>query len=225
MNNEVKTGVYTLDGEDTPFAFYTSLSAYRKAQFVNSVSDILVGDNYNYVIRDLAFDFCIVAIFTDIDTSDVQDADDGITAMEEFVDKFKPVVDIVKANAEDGVLDELHTAIDLNIEYRTGIHINPISSSLASLLNTIERKVDDIDLDSMMDFAQSMAGISGELTPEKMLDAYAKTNIFKEHWGDSEKDDTADDSAADDKFSVIDGGDDIATDTDIITHSFSPTAE
>lgn len=225
MNNEIKTGVYTLDGEDTPFAFYTSLSAYRKAQFVNSVSDILVGDNYNYVIRDLAFDFCIVAIFTDIDTSDVQDADDGITAMEEFVDKFKPVVDIVKANSVDGVLDELHTAIDLNIEYRTGIHINPISSSLANLIDTLTSKFNGFDLDKMMEIAEPMSKIAGELTPEKMLDAYAKTNIFKEHWGDSENDDTTDDSSADDKFSVIDGGNDVTDDTDATTHPLSSSTE
>lgn len=220
MNNEIKTGVYTLDGEDTPFAFYTSLNAYRKSQFVVSVSNILVGDNYNYVIRDLAFDFCIVAIFTDIDTADVQDADDGITAMEEFVEKFKPVIDIVKANVEDGVLDALHTAIDLNIEYRTGIHINPISSSIASFIDTIERKVDGIDLNSMMDLAQSMAGISDELTADKLLDAYAKTNIFKEHWGDSNKSD-----AANDKFSVIDGSGDVAEDTDTSIPTTSPVVE
>lgn len=206
MNNEIKTGVYTIDDNDTPFAFYTSLNAYRKSQFVVSVSNILVGDNYNYVIRDLAFDFCIVAIFTDIDTTDVQDADDGITAMEEFVDKFKPVIDIVKANVEDGVFDELNTAIDLNVEYRTGIHVNPISHSLASLLDTIERKVDGIDLNSMMDLAHSMAGISDELTADKLLDAYAKTNIFKEHWGDSNKSD-----AAKDKFSVVGGSDNVAS--------------
>ena len=201
MKNEVKTGVYTIDDKDTPFAFYTSLNAYRKSQFVVSVSNILVGDNYNYVIRDLAFDFCIVAIFTDIDTTDVQDADDGITAMEEFVDKFKPVIDIVKANVEDGVLDELHTAIDLNVEYRTGIHINPISSSLAKLLDTLNNKFSGFDLDKMMEIAEPMSKIAGELTPEKMLDAYAKTNIFKEHWGNSEKNDDVDN-----KFSVVDGG-------------------
>lgn len=206
MNNEIKTGVYTINDNDTPFAFYTSLNAYRKSQFVVSVSNILVGDNYNYVIRDLAFDFCIVAIFTDIDTTDVQDADDGITAMEEFVDKFKPVIDIVKANVEDGVFDELNTAIDLNIEYRTGIHVNPISHSLASLLDTIERKVYGIDLNSMMYLAQSMAGISDELTADKLLDAYAKTNIFKDNWGDSNKGD-----AAKDKFSVVGGSDNVAS--------------
>lgn len=220
MNNEIKTGVYTIDDKDTPFAFYTSLSAYRKSQFVVSVSNILVGDNYNYVIRDLAFDFCIVAIFTDIDTADVQDADDGITAMEEFVEKFKPVIDIVKANVEDGVFDELHTAIDLNIEYRTGIHINPISSSLASLLNTIERKVDGIDLNSMMDLAQSMSGISDELTADKLLDAYAKTNIFKEHWNN----DVAN-AVDDNKFSVVYGGTDVEADAEVVTPHISHTTE
>lgn len=220
MNNEIKTGVYTIDDKDTPFAFYTSLSAYRKSQFVVSVSNILVGDNYNYVIRDLVFDFCIVAIFTDIDTDDVQDADDGITAMEEFVEKFKPVIDIVKANVEDGVFDELHTAIDLNIEYRTGIHINPISSSLASLLNTIERKVDGIDLNSMMDLAQSMSGISDELTADKLLDAYAKTNIFKEHWNN----DVAN-AVDDNKFSVVYGGTDVEADAEVVTPHISHTTE
>lgn len=202
MNNEIKTGVYTLDGEDTPFAFYTSLNAYRKSQFVVSVCNTLIGDNYNYVLNDLVFDYFIVAIFTDIDVSEVQKSDNGISAMEEFVEKFKPVVDIVKANSVDGVLDELHKAIDLNIEYRTGVHINPISSSLANLIDTLTNKFNDFDLDKMMEIAEPMSKIAGELTPEKMLDAYAKTNIFKEHWGDSENDD----SAVDDKFSVIDGG-------------------
>lgn len=208
MKNEVKTGVYTIDGKDTPFAFYTSLNAYRKSQFVVSVSNILVGDNYNYVLRDLAFDFCIVAIFTDIDTTDVQDADDGITAMEEFVDKFKPVIDIVKANVEDGVFDELHTAIDLNVEYRTGIHINPISFSLAKLLDTLNNKFSGFDLDKMMEIAEPMSKIAGELTPEKMLDAYAKTNIFKEHWVNSDKNDDADN-----KFSLVDVGGDVKSDS------------
>lgn len=208
MKNEVKTGVYTIDGKDNPFAFYTSLNAYRKSQFVVSVCNTLVGDNYNYVLDDLVFDYFIVAIFTDIDVSEVQKSDNGISAMEEFVDKFKPVIDTVKANAVDGVLDELRNAIDLNIEYRTGIHINPISSSLANLLDTLNNKFSGFDLDKMMEIAEPMSKIAGELTPEKMLDAYAKTNIFKEHWGNSEKNDDADN-----KFSVVDGGGDVKSDS------------
>lgn len=208
MKNEVKTGVYTIDGKDNPFAFYTSLNAYRKSQFVVSVCNTLVGDNYNYVLDDLVFDYFIVAIFTDIDVSEVQKSDNGISAMEEFVEKFKPVIDTVKANAVDGVLDELRKAIDFNIEYRTGIHINPISSSLASLLDTLNNKFSGFDLDKMMEIAEPMSKIAGELTPEKMLDAYAKTNIFKERWGNSEKNDDTDN-----KFSVVDGGGDVKLDS------------
>ena len=208
MKNEVKTGVYTIDGKDNPFAFYTSLNAYRKSQFVVSVCNTLVGDNYNYVLDDLVFDYFVVAIFTDIDVSEVQKSDNGISAMEEFVDKFQPVIDTVKENAVDGVLDELRKAIDLNIEYRTGIHINPISSSLANLLDTLNNKFSGFDLDKMMEIAEPMSKIAGELTPEKMLDAYAKTNIFKEHWENLDKNDDADN-----KFSVVDGGGDVKSDS------------
>lgn len=221
MNNEIKTGVYTIDDNDTPFAFYTSLNAYRKSQFVVSVCNTLVGDNYNYVLDDLVFDYFIVAIFTDIDVSEVQKSDNGISAMEEFVEKFKPVIDTVKANAVDGVLDELRKAIDLNIEYRTGIHINPISSSIASFIDTIERKVDGIDLNSMMDLAQSMAGISDELTADKLLDAYAKTDIFKKNWGNTYKDDIVEDSG----FSVVDGGYDATSDTKVVTAPTQPVTK
>lgn len=221
MNNEIKTGVYTLDDEDTPFAFYTSLNAYRKSQFVVSVCNTLIGDNYNYVLDDLVFDYFIIAIFTDIDVSEVQKSDNGISAMEEFVEKFKPVIDTVKANAVDGVLDELRKAIDLNIEYRTGIHINPISSSIASFIDTIERKVDGIDLNSMMDLAQSMAGISDELTADKLLDAYAKTDVFKKHWGNPDKDDVVEDSG----FSAVDGGHDATSYTKGVTAPTSSATE
>ena len=221
MNNEIKTGVYTIDDNDTPFAFYTSLNAYRKSQFVVSVCNTLVGDNYNYVLDDLVFDYFIVAIFTDIDVSEVQKSDNGISAMEEFVEKFKPVIDTVKANAVDGVLDELRKAIDLNIEYRTGIHINPISSSIASLLDTLNNKFIGFDLDKMMEIAEPMSKIAGELTPEKMLDAYAKTDVFKKHWGNTNKDDVVEDSG----FSVVDGGYDATSDTKGVTAPTSSVTE
>lgn len=221
MNNEIKTGVYTIDDKDTPFAFYTSLNAYRKSQFVVSVCNTLVGDNYNYVLDDLVFDYFIVAIFTDIDVSEVQKSDNGISAMEEFVEKFKPVIDTVKANAVDGVFDELRKAIDLNIEYRTGIHINPISSSIASLLDTLNNKFSGFDLDKMMEIAEPMSKIAGELTPEKMLDAYAKTDVFKKHWGNSNKDDVVEDSG----FSVVGGGYDATSDRKGVTAPTSSVTE
>ena len=44
MNNDMMTYVCSINGEDVSINFYTSLDAYRKAQFVASVSDILVGE-------------------------------------------------------------------------------------------------------------------------------------------------------------------------------------
>ena len=198
MNIEIKAGVYTRNGEDVPFNFYTSLSAYNKVRFVDSVvSAIVTNDGYNYVIKDMLFDFWVVNFFTDVDVSEIAEAENNIDAIEDFLDETN-IVDIVKMNVVPGILDELEKAVEFNIEYKTGIHINPISSSLSSLLDTIERKVEDIDFDSMMDIAEVMSGISGELTADKMLDAYAKTDIFKKNW----------ENAAADKgsFNVVKGG-------------------
>lgn len=198
MNIEIKAGVYTRNGEDVPFNFYTSLSAYNKVRFVDSVvSAIVTDDGYNYVIKDMLFDFWVVNFFTDVDVSKIAEAENNIDAIEDFFDENN-IVDIVKINIVPGIIDELEKAVEFNIEYKTGIHINPVSSSLSSLLDTIERKVENIDLDSMMDIAEVMSGISGELTADKMLDAYAKTDIFKKNW----------ENAAADKgsFNVVKGG-------------------
>lgn len=188
MNIEIKAGVYTRNDEDVSFNFYTSLSAYDKVRFVDSVvSAVVTDDGYNYVIKDMLFNFWIVAFFTDVDVSEITEAENNIDAIEDFLDEIN-IVDVVKMNVVPGILDELEKAVEFNIEYKTGIHINPISSSLSSLLDTIEKKVEDIDLDSMMDVAEAMSGISDELTPEKMLDAYAKTDIFKKNWENAEVD-------------------------------------
>ena len=198
MNIEIKAGMYTRNGEDVPFNFYTSLSAYNKVRFVDSVvSAIVTDDGYNYVIKDMLFDFWVVNFFTDVDVSEVAEAENNIDAIENFLDDTN-IVDIVKMNVVPGIIDELEKAVEFNIEYKTGIHINPISSSLSSLLDTIEGKVENIDFDSMMEIAEAMSGISGELTADKMLDAYAKTDIFKKNW---------ENAAADNgNFNVVKGG-------------------
>ena len=57
MKRTVKTGVYTYNGAEETFAFYTTLRAIDKINFINAVTNILVGDNYYPVIRDIIFDF------------------------------------------------------------------------------------------------------------------------------------------------------------------------
>lgn len=193
MNNEsAKSGVYMkANGEKVEFSFRTFFSAADKVEFVNSVTDTVVGDHYNYVIRDLIFDFYLASMLTDVDVSAIAEAEgaDTIDKIDELVNGTT-LVDIVKLNLDNDLIDELENAVALNIEYKTGIHSNPIASSLGSLFNTIERKIEDIDLDSMMGLAESISGISGELTPEKMLEAYANTDIFKKNWANSSASET-----------------------------------
>lgn len=188
MNIEIKTGTYNRNGESIPFEFSTSLSASNKLNFVNSVVKVVVDDDdYNYVIENMIFDFYIVNYFTNIDVSEITESPNNIDMIEDFLNETD-IVNIVKMNAVPGIINELEKAVSLNIEYKTGIHINPISSSLSSLLDTIEQKVDGIDLEEMMGIAGSIAGISDELTADKLLDAYAKTDIFKKNWENAESD-------------------------------------
>ena len=53
------------------------------------------------------------------------------------------IVDIVKANVREGLIDELSQAIDDNVEYRTGVHHNPVTESISHLVKTVENKVKD----------------------------------------------------------------------------------
>lgn len=177
-----KMGVYTRNGLEFDFNFHTSLRAVDKMRFVSNVTDLVVGDNYYSVIRDMIFNFNIISIFTDVDISDITDPDnnDAISMIEDLLCETN-IVAIVIANAEDGLIDELQKAVDDNIAYSTGIHNNPLTESLSNLMNTIEHKLDGINTDEMMEAAKFFSGMTGELTPERMLDAYEKSDVFKKN--------------------------------------------
>lgn len=183
----IKTGTYVYNDETYNFNFATDLSAYRKMMFVNYVVNSLVDeDGYDSIVRDIIFDFGIIAIFTDINTSFINVVDDKgntinpIIFIEQFLEETN-IVDIVKANMEVSLLDELNKAVDKSIEYRTGIHPSPIADSLASLLSTLEKKINEVDLGSAMDMVQKFAEMTGELTPESIINAYIDSDIHKKN--------------------------------------------
>lgn len=180
-------GVYTRDNEDVSFGFTTDLSAFDKLVFVNSVVESIVDDNrYNSIVRDLIFDFNIIRMFTDIDTSFVNEKDDDgnvinpIIPIEKFLEETN-IVEIVKANAKIGLFDELNNAVDKSIQYLTGIHPNPINDALARLLSTIERKVDEIDLDSMMEMTKKFVNMTEDFTIENVVNAYMSSDTHKKN--------------------------------------------
>lgn len=185
----IKTGTYFnyTNDETYNFKFATDLSAHRKLMFVNYVVNSVVDeDRYDYIVKDLIFDFGLVALMTDIDTSFINSTDeDGdpinpIVFIEPFLEETN-IVDIIKANMEVGLLDELNEAVDKSIEYRTGIHTSPIADSLASLFSTIEKKISEVDLGSAMEMAQKFAGMTDEFNLDNVLKAYMDSDIHKKN--------------------------------------------
>lgn len=178
ISKNVKTGAYTYKNESIPFNFYTELRAVDKIKFINAVCDTLIDTNYYSVIRDLVFDFQIVNVFTDVVVPELQDSPSPISIIEEFLDDTN-IVEIVKANVDKKLIAELEKAVDENIEYRTGIHKNTLEDALTSLLHTVEQKINDVDTEGMMEMAMKLNSISDELTPERILQAYSETDMFK----------------------------------------------
>lgn len=183
----IKMGTYIKGDEIYNFNFATDLSAYRKMMFTNYVVNSIVDDNrYNSIVKDLIFDFGLVYLMTDIDTSFINQTDGNgnainpIIFIEQFLEETN-VVDIVKANMEVGLLEELNKAVDKSIEYRTGIHPSPISDALASLFSTLEKKINEFDMGSMMSMAQKFAGMTGELNVDNIVNAYMNSDMHKKN--------------------------------------------
>lgn len=178
MNIEVRNGMYTFKETDIGFSFYTDLSAVNKVRFVNTVTNYIVDENYNAIIRDMMFDFEIVDIFTDVDLTEIRESVDSLSKIEEFLSETK-VVDIVKANMVDGLLQSLNNAVDDNIAYRTGIQRNSLSDALSNLLVTFNKKINDIDTDSLMEVAQKLNNMTGDLSADSILEAYVNSDLYK----------------------------------------------
>ena len=177
-----KTGVYTYNEEEFPFNFVTGLPASMKVSFVESVTNALIDEknnNYNSVIRDIIFDFYVIVAMTDVDVTDIADSGD-IDAIEEFVNETG-IVSIVKANSEDGFIQSLSDAVDANLQYRTGVKIDAVSKSISSLLNTIERKIPEFDMDELMSTSGLLSQIADDFSQDNMLDAFAKSDEFRKY--------------------------------------------
>lgn len=191
MMKEMKTGVYTHitenGSESYSFSFITDLLASDKAVFVRTVVDSIVSDtNYDSVLRDIMFDYVTIKKFTNIDTSFLKVVDEkgnvvtDIDMLEDFLLSTN-IVEIVKANAFPTLFDELNDAVNKSIQYRTGIHPSPLSDSLSSLLSTLEKKINEVDLDSMMGMAQKFADMGEDFTMENLVKTYMNSDVHKKN--------------------------------------------
>lgn len=193
MLKEKKMGVFTYKNESYNFEFKTSLSAFEKLAFVRNVVDSIVNHNsYDVVIKDLIFDFNIISVFTNIDTSFISMKDeDGndineIILIEHFLNESN-AVSIVKENMEYGLFDELVRAIDLNIQYLTGINSNTINDAIVDLISTVKNKINNIDLDTAMDMVQKFSNMTEDFTVENLVNAYINSDTHKKNLAEIEE--------------------------------------
>lgn len=188
MNNieKVMTGFYTenvKDNEDKvaeptkSFNFYTNVKVSSKLQFVdNVVSNIIVEGNYYSLLRDIIFDIMLIQHFSDVDVTDI--IEKGVDAIEDYLSSNN-IVEIMKINMGDDLLRELNESVDFNIEYKTGVHNNDISHSISSLLKVLETKINNIDTEGMMTLAKQLTNMTGDLSTDKIVEAYTKTDMFR----------------------------------------------
>lgn len=177
MSDKIINDTYISNGEEIEFNYYTSPSMSKKLSFVKSVVDTVCGDNYYYpMIKDMTFDFCLIEFFSDIVVDD--DNEDIIDYVEEFLANNNAAT-VMKLGMDFDVVQELYENVDKMIEYKTGIHPSPIENVISKILDTLEQKFASIDVDAMTGMANVFGKLQGDITPEKMLEAYAKSDVFK----------------------------------------------
>ena len=185
MMKEIKMGAYTRmteNGEEFyDFNFHTDLTVAEKLKFVDSVVNLLVDENhYNSVIHNIIFDFFIIDVFTDVDTTEFKNSPAFLDDVEQFLEETN-IVEIVRANASHILFNELNNAVDKSIQYLTGIHPNPLNEALASLISTLEKKINEVDLESMMGMAQKFANMTEDFSLENVVNTYMDSDTHKKN--------------------------------------------
>lgn len=172
-NNEIKNDY---EYQEVGFRYSTDLTASQKIAFVESVIGLLIDEDemdYNGIIRDLAFDYVMIAVFTDFDTSYI----DNLDEMEKVV-KNTNIVEILKEEVSQDLIDELNKAIDQNIYYKTGINLHSVENSISDFVNIFNNFVKDIDVDKIKESFDAVRNISNSLTVDKIVDAYTKSSLM-----------------------------------------------
>lgn len=181
MNENVKSGFYESNGEKFEFNFRTVLRTTDKVKFINTVCGSIVNDSskdYYSVLRNLMFNYAIINIFTDVDTSSVDESSNTIDAIENFLNNTN-IVEVVIKNIDVNIIRELNDAVDKNIEYKTGIKVNSVEDALVKVLDTVDGMMKKVNINDFVKAITKLNNSTNELTADKLLDAYSKTDMFK----------------------------------------------
>lgn len=188
-----KKGYYTdfTQGEDSEkieFDFSTNISMLGKMNLVKkTVERCIIDEHFFSNLLPVIFNYHIIMYFAAIDLSDIEEAEiNGIDKMCDFVQNTN-IAEIIRENMDDGVLDELVKAVDADVEFKTGIHPNPLNEVLSRLLETFEKKIENIDVETLIKSATKVAGIKEQLTPTGLINAYNDSEVFNKKFKDLEE--------------------------------------
>lgn len=170
--------LYKFNGEENSFNFQTSLRASEKINFVDYVESLIIADGvYEHVIKDLVFDYAIIVFFTDINIGEIFNSENiDINDVEDIV-IGTGVADIVKENAEEGLIAELYKAVGYRVEQVTGIKTNTVSDSIIRFIDNANDKIlGKYDIDEVMNMANIISNSVGKISAKDIWDSYAESD-------------------------------------------------
>lgn len=139
----MKKGNYTnSEGKKENYTYVTSLTLSQKANYVMEVADMLVSSSigYAYILKDAIFNYCLIKYFTDIELFKSPD-EFNLDMIDSFCNTNKEcVIEVVKKDAESGLIDELVKACDEAIEFRK-LHFSDYREEVSDLLAVVREYV------------------------------------------------------------------------------------
>lgn len=187
MSDNVKTGVYVQNEDEFKVDIKTTISASDKALFVKIATSLLFDEDENYysILKDMAFDFALVATFTNIHTDYILESDDVYKEIEDLLEDTN-IADIIIANAGVELINDLKKSVDENIEYRTGIHKNMVMDGLGKLLDTLDNKISNFNFElndnDAANILETLTNVSSSVNMDNIIEAFSKTDMYKKKW-------------------------------------------
>lgn len=181
INNNVQTGSYYFDKKEHTYAFNTTMSLTDKIKFINLVTNaVIIDGSYYSLLKDTMFNYYIIRMLSNIDIAFLLSENENLDfdILDNFL-KSTGVAEHILNNIDSDLLRELDKSINDNIAYITGIKQDGIEQSIQRLIDKLNSKIDDFDVTKMDKMTDIFSNIS-DITPEKMIDAYAKSELYKQ---------------------------------------------
>lgn len=169
-------------GEYIDFEYISNPSIVDWQNFARRVTLFLVNEGtkeYYSLLKDIVFDFVLIYEFSNVSVDHILGSSgDQYDLMEEYV-HGNSIASIIKDAYGADAIDRAKNAIDDMIAYKTGIYENRAIKAFASLADYASAYIKNIPIDDMQEFVNRVNNMQGEITADKILEAYAKSDAIQ----------------------------------------------